>query len=110
LKTTALPKWKPKLKFTPVQGPNLIAAKTRSRHNVDHISSLKFSTCQLSPIPISIIGQLLTTGELNSKEHQIIFRRIGKYDTIVTFHHVQIPSRMNLLNQEMDKAKEKSLP
>ena len=34
-------------------------------------------TVMTSPVPISIGGQLLTTEELNPKEHQILLRRRG---------------------------------
>jgi hypothetical protein len=57
-----------------------------------------------SPVPVKINGQLLTTEELNPKEHQIIFRRMGDYATDVTFHHVHIPVSLDMINNVVDTA------
>ncbi len=61
----------------------------------------------MSPVPISINVQLLTTEDLNPREHQIFFRRMGEYATVVKFHHVNIPISINNINQVADKAIEK---
>jgi hypothetical protein len=38
-----------------------------------------------SPVPVKRGGQLLTTEGLHLNEHQIIFRRIADYATVVIF-------------------------
>jgi hypothetical protein len=58
----------------------------------------------MSPVPIKINGQLLTTEQLNPKEHQIIFRRMSDYATDVTFHHIHIPVLLGMINKVADMA------
>ena len=53
--------------------------------------------------PIKIDGLLLTTETLNTKEHQIIFKRVGEYAPDVQFHHVHIPVN---LGKQVNIAKE----
>jgi hypothetical protein len=62
---------------------------------------------QLSPIPMAISGQLLTTKELNTEEHQIIFRRLREYAINVIFHHIHTPVSLSKINQVSDKTIEK---
>ena len=53
-----------------------------------------------------INGQKLITEELDPKEHQIIFKRIGEYATDVEFHHIHVPVDLrkfiNIADQAMD--------
>ena len=65
---------------------------------------LTLAKCLTSPVPVKIDGQLLTTEELDPKEHQIIFRRIGDYATDVVFHHIHIPIPLDKINEVSDKA------
>jgi hypothetical protein len=62
---------------------------------------------QTSPVPKLINGQLLTTKDLNPKEHQIFFRRMWEYATDVKFHHLHIPISVNKINHLADRAIEK---
>ena len=57
-----------------------------------------------SPVPINIDGHWLTTEDLDSKEHQIIFRRMGDYATDVIFHHIHIPVSLDTINKISEKA------
>jgi hypothetical protein len=53
----------------------------------------------ICPVPVRINGQLLTTKELNPKEQQIIFRRMGDYATDDTFHHFHIPVPLDMIKK-----------
>jgi hypothetical protein len=64
-----------------------------------YIVMILITNLMMSPLPIRIDGQLLTSKELNPKEHQIILRRMGEYATDVTFHHIRIPILLNIINQ-----------
>jgi hypothetical protein len=61
----------------------------------------------MSPISISVGGQLFTTEDINAEEHHFIFRRLGENVTDAVFHHVHIPIFLIKINQVCDKAKEK---
>ena len=69
---------------------------------------LLISTVMTSPVPILIGGQLLTTEELDPKEHQILFRRRGKYAVDVNFHHVHIPINLNKFSKWRTRPSQKS--
>jgi hypothetical protein len=56
------------------------------------------------PVPIKIDEQFLTTEELNPKEHQIIFGRMGDYATDVMFHHIHIPISLDIINEVANTA------
>jgi hypothetical protein len=62
---------------------------------------------QMSQVPILINGQLLTTEDLNPREHQIFFRRMEENATGVKFHHVHIAISLNKIGQLANKAVEK---
>jgi hypothetical protein len=47
---------------------------------------------------------LLTTEEVNPKEPQIIFRRMGDYATDVTFPHIQMAISFNIIINVADTA------
>jgi hypothetical protein len=49
----------------------------------------------------------LTTEDLNPKEHQIFFSRMGENATDVKFHHVPISFSLHKIKQLADKAIEK---
>jgi hypothetical protein len=55
----------------------------------------------------SINEHLLTMEELNPKEHQIFFCRMGEYVTDGKFHHFHIPISLNNINQVADTVIEK---
>jgi hypothetical protein len=61
---------------------------------------------QISPVPKSINDQLLTTEDLNPKEHQIFFRRMGEYAN-EEFFCVHISISLDKINQVADRAIEK---
>jgi cytolysin (calcineurin-like family phosphatase) len=58
-------------------------------------------------VPKSVNEQLLTTEDLNPREHQIFFRRMGEYSTDVKYHHVHIPISLDKINQVADRAIQK---
>jgi hypothetical protein len=60
-----------------------------------------------SPVPISINGHLMTTGDLNPQEHQIFFRQMGEYVMDMKFHHLHIPIFLHKINKVTDRAIEK---
>jgi hypothetical protein len=87
-----------------VNDTDAISTRTKSKNNNAQILLfiLTLSQTLASSVPISINGQLLTTKELNSKEHQVIFRKVDEYATYVIFHH--IPISLERMNQTADKA------
>jgi hypothetical protein len=71
------------------------------------INFFSISTFQLRLVPISKGGQLLSTQELDPREHQIMFGRMGEYATDVIFQHEHLSNSLNKIYQEVDKAIER---
>jgi hypothetical protein len=85
--------------------PDTIATRTRSKNDVNYVHPNIPSHWNVHKSGASQdICQLLTTEELNARDHQIIFRRMGDYATDVTFHHVHIPVPLDMINNVANTA------
>ena len=66
----------------------------------------QLSNLEAASIPLTVNGHQLTTETLNTKEHQIIFKRVGEYATDVQFHHVHIPINLGKQIKIAEEAKQ----